>query len=257
MIPLVRSPRQSEHWSQQLRSAVGSVDELLDRLGLARDALPVDLQPSFPLRVPEAFLSRMRRGDKNDPLLRQVLPLSTENQVHPGYAADPLLEQDALLAPGVIQKYHGRALVIAAPACAVHCRYCFRRAFPYAEHRLEGDSTSLAAIAADRSITEIILSGGDPLMLKDAHLDRLVGQLETVTHLKRLRIHTRLPVVIPARITEPLVERLHKSRLGTTLVVHVNHPNEIDAELRDALARLTEAGVQLLNQSVLLKDVND
>ena len=257
MIPLRASPWQGQPWPQQLTHAVGSVDELLARLGLDRDCLPVDVDPDFPLRVPEAFLSRITPGDPADPLLRQILPLVMENQTHPDYVADPLREADALLAPGVIQKYQGRALIITAPACAVHCRYCFRRAFPYAEHRLGPDSTSLGAIAADESITEVILSGGDPLMLKDSHLDRLVGRLEAIAHLKRLRIHTRLPVVIPARITPALAARLRASRLDSTMVVHINHANEIDTELRDALARVAEAGVQMLNQSVLLAGIND
>jgi EF-P beta-lysylation protein EpmB len=257
MIPLQTSPWQGEHWSQQLSGAIGSVEALLKRVELTPQALDVEMEPGFPVRVPEAFLARIKPGDPNDPLLRQVLPLRAENQAYPGYVGDPLLEHDATLAPGVIQKYHGRALIIAAGACAVHCRYCFRRAFPYTEHRLGPEATSLAVIAADASITEVILSGGDPLMLKDTHLDRLVGRLEAIEHLTRLRIHTRLPVVIPARVTDLLVERLMASRLSATMVVHVNHPNEIDAELVSALARVADAGVQLLNQSVLLQGVND
>ena len=246
-----------EQWSDELADAIDSVSVLLARLGLSAQDFDADLAPSFPLRVPASYLARMRRQDAADPLLRQVLPVQAENVKAPGYRADALEEGAATLAPGLIKKYAGRALLIAAPACAVHCRYCFRRAFPYADHRLGVDSAALRALARDTSVSEVILSGGDPLMLKDSQLDKLLTQLETFEHLRRLRIHTRLPVVIPSRITSRLVSRLRDSRLRTAFVVHINHPNEIDDGLESALWQLADSGIQVLNQSVLLAGVND
>ena len=184
----------------------------------------VDIAPDFPLRVPRAFVERMRIGDPADPLLRQILPTRAERESMPGYDTDPLEEAAATRAPGVIQKYHGRALLIAAPACAVHCRYCFRRTFPYADHQQGVAFPSLAAIEADPTITEVILSGGDPLMLKDAPLARLVRRLDAIRHLRRIRIHTRLPVVIPQRVTNEFVELLTGLRCRASIVLHVNHP---------------------------------
>jgi EF-P beta-lysylation protein EpmB len=243
-------------WQRELAGAIGDVASLLRRLDLPRDA-SVDLDPGFVLRVPEPYLRRIEKGDLEDPLLRQVLPRREENCEQPGYSTDPLLESGATTVPGLIQKYAGRALLIAAPACAVHCRYCFRRSFPYSDHRLGPDAKALASLKDDPSISEIILSGGDPLILKDRQFADLLDSLEAIEHLRRLRIHTRLPVVIPSRVTTALLERLARSRFAVTVVVHINHPNEIDSELRDALAALTNAGVQLLNQSVLLAGVND
>ena len=209
------------------------------------------------MRVPLPFVERMRLRDPDDPLLRQVLPRRTERLAMPGWVADPLAETSATRAPGLIQKYHGRVLLIAAPACAVHCRYCFRREFPYDAHQHAVTSEHLAIIENDPTISEVILSGGDPLMLKDAPLERLVSRLEAIPQLQRLRIHTRLPVVIPARVTPALLDLLRGTRFATSLVLHVNHSNEIAGEFLDALAALADAGITLLNQSVLLAGVND
>jgi len=255
MIPLSPRPWQSDGWSVELAGAVTDVRTLLARLGL--DPCGVDFDPHFPVRVPESFLARMRPGDRNDPLLRQVLPLAIENAAVPGYVDDPLAEHAATRAPGLIQKYHGRALLVAAPSCAVHCRYCFRRAFPYDHHHQGVGFPSLAEVERDASIAELILSGGDPLMLKDAVLSRAIARFDAIAHLRRLRIHTRLPVVIPRRITPALVEALERSRLDVIVVLHVNHANEIGGELPAALAALRDARVTLLNQSVLLAGVND
>ncbi len=244
-------------WSSQLANAVSSVETLLERLGLHADELDVDVDPAFPLRVPEAYLARIKRGDPTDPLLLQVLPLRVENETVAGYSPDPLAERLAAVAPGLIRKYAGRALIIAAPTCAVHCRYCFRRSFPYADHRIGGQSTVLQSLRDDPSIREVILSGGDPLILKDAQLEKLVGNLEAIDHVERLRIHTRLPVVIPDRVTNRLTKLLESSRFQIAVVLHINHPNEIDAALTDVLQRLANTGAQLLNQSVLLHRVND
>lgn len=264
MIPLSREPGQSnpveahapnKDWMRQLADAITSSAVLLDRLQL--DHTGIDHDPSFPLRVPQAFVARMRPGDPHDPLLRQVLPLLAERTVVAGYSDDPLAEASATRAPGLIHKYAHRALLIAAPACAVHCRYCFRRHFPYDDHALGTTFPGLAALDNDSTITEVILSGGDPLMLKDATFTRLIERLDGITHLRRLRIHTRLPVVIPDRVTPALCAALAGTRLPTSVVLHINHGNEIGGDLPRALADLHATGAVLLNQSVLLAGVND
>ncbi len=255
MIPLKPIPWQSDAWTRALADAITDPRALLERLEL--DADDVDFDPDFPLRVPHSFVERMRIRDRRDPLLRQVLPLATERDSAAGYSLDPLEEASATLAPGVIQKYHGRVLLIAAPACAVHCRYCFRRAFPYADHQQAVAFPSLTAVERDPSISEVILSGGDPLMLKDGPLRRLIARLDAIPHVRRIRIHTRLPVVIPERVTVEFVQMLRDARAATSIVLHVNHPNEIAGTFVDALAALHRSGVALLNQSVLLAGVND
>ena len=197
----------------------------------------------------------MRRGDVRDPLLRQVLPVSREAESVVGYGRDPLEEANAAAVPGLLRKYHGRALLVASGACAVHCRYCFRRHFPYGEHRQTSGFPALDAVRRDRSISELILSGGDPLMLTDAHLKGLLVAAAAIEHIERIRIHTRLPVVIPQRVTGALREMLTALGKPVVVVFHFNHPNEIDADCAAALACLRE--LTLLNQSVLLAGVND
>jgi L-lysine 2,3-aminomutase len=255
MIPLKPIPWQSDAWTRALADAITDPRELLRRLEL--DAHDVDFAPDFPLRVPHSFVERMRIGDRSDPLLRQVLPLATERDSVPSYSPDPLEEASATLAPGVIQKYHARVLLIAAPACAVNCRYCFRRSFPYADHQQAVAFPSLSAVERDASVSEVILSGGDPLMLKDVPLRRLVTRLDAIPHVRRIRIHTRLPVVIPERVTVEFVQLLRDTRAAMSIVLHVNHPNEVAGSFVDALAELHRSGVALLNQSVLLAGVND
>jgi L-lysine 2,3-aminomutase len=249
-------PWQSDAWTRDLAMAITDLDTLLAMLKLERVDLCVDDRPDFSLRVPRPFISRMRPGDPKDPLLLQVLPLAAEREFTPGHVPDPLRESEVTRGAGVIQKYAGRALLIAAPACAVHCRYCFRRHFPYDDQYPGQAFPGIDVIAADPAVREVILSGGDPLMLKDGALARLIARLEELPHVERLRIHTRLPVVIPARVTHALTELLVRGRLLTSLVLHVNHPQEIDADLRRALLRLKQRGVTLLNQSVLLRGVN-
>lgn len=201
----------------------------------------------------------MRHGDPADPLLRQVLPLLAEREPSPpGYLRDPVGDLAAERAPGVLHKYRGRALLIATGACAVHCRYCFRRHYPYGDAARSEDEwqQALQAIAAE-GLGEVILSGGDPLSLAGHRLEALVRRLEALPRLKRLRLHTRLPVVLPSRVDDALLELLNGTRLKTVIVVHANHPAEIDEQVRRALSRLTTAGVVLFNQSVLLRGVND
>ena len=255
MIPLKTIPWQSDAWTRALAEAITDPRVLLEHLELTHVA--VDPAPDFPLRVPHSFVERMRVGDPDDPLLRQVLPRGAERDSAPGYRIDPLGEATATVAPGVIQKYRGRVLLIAAPACAVHCRYCFRRTFPYAEHQQAVAFPALASVERDSSISEVILSGGDPLMLKDAPLRRLIDRIDAIPHLRRIRIHTRLPVVIPQRVTAELTQLLRDTRTTVSIVLHVNHPNEIGGHFVDALAALHRAGITLLNQSVLLAGVND
>jgi EF-P beta-lysylation protein EpmB len=201
----------------------------------------------------------MHPGDPHDPLLRQVLPLAEELDDTPGYSEDPVADRGAALTPGLLQKYSGRALLITTGACAVHCRYCFRRHYPYQEspHSLAQWNPALDRIAADDRIEEVILSGGDPLMLVDSQLAGLVDRIAAIAHVRRLRVHTRLPIVIPERVTRALVACLRGTRLTPLVVVHANHPRELDDAVGTALGRLIDAGIPLLNQAVLLRGIND
>ncbi|MDI5921613.1 EF-P beta-lysylation protein EpmB [Halomonas sp. LR5S13] len=248
-------------WQTQLARAIRDPHELCRRLGLDEAFWPGAERGHalFEVRVPEAYLARIRPGDPSDPLLRQVLPLAEEALVAPGYVADPLEEAEHAPAPGLIHKYPGRVLLIASPACAVNCRYCFRRHFPYEENapsRAQWETT-LDHLRDDATLHEAILSGGDPLAASDRQLAWLVERLAAIPHLRRLRIHTRLPVVIPDRIDDVLLGWLGATRLQKVMVLHINHANEIDEAVIAACRRLSAAGVTLLNQSVLLRGVND
>jgi EF-P beta-lysylation protein EpmB len=260
---ITASPRSRQHggWQQELAQAVSDPHELCRLLeldpALARAA--EKLGAEFRLRVPHSFVRRMRRGDPTDPLLRQVLPLAAEAHSPPQFCADPLGERTALAAPGLLHKYQGRALMIATGACAVHCRYCFRREFPYGE-QLDGSGrwrAAIAAAAADPSILELILSGGDPLSLTNGRLAELTASLVAVPHLRRLRLHTRTPVVLPSRVDAGLTAWLSGLPWRIAIVLHVNHANEIDGATRAAFRELSATGATLLNQSVLLAGVND
>ncbi|WP_045737895.1 EF-P beta-lysylation protein EpmB [Xanthomonas sp. MUS 060] len=248
-------------WQQAWRDAVRDPHELLTLLGLDPQGLGISTEAAtqFALRVPRGFLARMRHGDPHDPLLRQVLPLDAELQRVPGFALDAVGDHAAKKADGVIHKYRGRALLVATGSCAVHCRYCFRRHFPYAQESAarDGWGDAVAAIAADPSIEEVILSGGDPLSLATPKLAELTQALATLPQLKRLRLHSRLPVVLPERIDAPLLTWLRALPWPLAVVIHANHANEFDAAVDVALARLRDAGAQLLNQAVLLRGVND
>lgn len=201
----------------------------------------------------------MRPSDPDDPLLRQVLPLETETIAAAGFGADPVGDAAAALRPGLLKKYQGRALMITTGACAVHCRYCFRRHYPYGDTPGRRDTWdgAIESLAADASISEIILSGGDPLSLPDETLAELAERLAAVPHLRRLRVHTRLPVMIPDRVDRPLLSWLRATRLVPIVVIHVNHPAEIDTEVASACGRLVDAGIAVLNQAVLLRGVNE
>ena len=214
---------------------------------------------AFSLFAPRGYVARMRPADPEDPLLRQVLPLDEELKPVPGFTADPLGEMQAMAAPGLLQKYAGRALMVVTGACAVHCRYCFRRHFPY-EAASAGSGrweAALGALAAAPEVEEIILSGGDPLSLGDELLAGLAAQLASIPHVRRLRVHTRLPIVIPERVCEPLLAWLRGTRLVPLVVVHANHARELSDDVAAALGRLVDAGIPVLNQAVLLRGVND
>ena len=248
-------------WQRLWREAVRDPRELLALLGLdaAAAGLSEAAAAQFPLRVPRGFVARMRHGDLHDPLLRQVLPVDAEERIVPGFSLDAVGDGAARKAEGVIQKYRGRALLVATGSCAVNCRYCFRRHFPYDEETAarDGWSGAVAAIAADPGIDEVILSGGDPLSLATPKLAELTARLAAIPHIRRLRIHSRLPIVLPERVDEPLLQWLAALPWPLAFVVHANHANEFDPAVDAALARLRGAGVQLLNQAVLLRGVND
>lgn len=251
-------------WQREMAAAVQNVEQLLHLLDLSPEDFPPPFADAlaaardFPLRVPHAFIRRMRRGDPADPLLLQVLPLAAEKlPPSPLYTRDPLAEAAAAAIPGLLHKYRGRALLVATGACAVHCRYCFRRHFPYAEQRPDWQQ-ALDYLAADSSIEEILLSGGDPLSLSDEKLALLIENLSRIPHLRRLRVHSRVPIVLPSRVDDALLSWLSPGeRWQTVLVLHANHAREIDGAVKAAVSKLRAAGVTVLNQSVLLRGVND
>jgi EF-P beta-lysylation protein EpmB len=260
MITRSVAPRQPAAWQIELAQAISDPRQLLQVLGLTQAGLVLRAPARhFSLRVPRGYVARMRPGDPDDPLLRQVLPLDAEDQINPGFGKDPVGDLAALAGPGVLHKYQGRALVITTGACAIHCRYCFRRHFPYAEAQGHGADWApvLDYLARDDSIEEVILSGGDPLALSDSRLAVLSAGLDRIAHLQRLRIHTRLPIVLPERVDADLLGWLGATRLKLVMVLHANHAQEFDTGVDIALARLRDAGVCLLNQSVLLRGVND
>lgn len=251
----------SPNWHHSLAQAIRDPDDLIDRLGLPghlRDGARRSAE-LFPLMVPLSYLARMRPGDVNDPLLRQVLPFAEEEAIVPGFTIDAVGDADARKAPGLLQKYAGRALLMATGVCAVNCRYCFRRHYPYGDEprRLDDWEPALTALAEEASLREVILSGGDPLMLTDRRLRELVARLEAIPHLRRLRVHTRLPIVLPERVTPELIDLLTGGRLTPILVVHANHPQELQSDCGDALRQLVRSGLTVLNQAVLLRGIND
>ena len=248
-------------WQEELANAISHPEQLLSLLGLDNSLLSNALRASetFALRVPHSFVSRMERGNPEDPLLKQVLPLGEECLNVDGYSLDPLAEQSQNPCHGVIHKYQGRLLLVVSGACAVNCRFCFRRHFPYENNQLGGENWQQAIdyISADNSVHEVILSGGDPLAANDRRLAKMAKALNEIEHVKTLRIHTRLPIMIPSRITDEMLDWFARQRLKPVMVIHCNHPNEIDDSVRMQLQKLQQAGVTLLNQSVLLKGVND
>ncbi|OZG71662.1 EF-P beta-lysylation protein EpmB [Hahella sp. CCB-MM4] len=251
----------SAQWQRELANMIRSADELVSYLQLPASLIDEALsgQSQFPVRVTRHYADKIEKGNLQDPLLLQVLPLLAEGDKHANYSIDPLAESHFQANQGILHKYHGRALLITTGACAIHCRYCFRRHFPYQDHRqsLSDWENTLQTITRDSSIKEVILSGGDPLMLTDRHLSGLVKLIEAIPHVQTLRIHSRLPVVLPSRVTPELQEILSETRLKTVVVIHSNHANEIDTNTGRALKQLSHSTDALLNQAVLLRGIND
>ena len=245
-------------WQVVLSEGFTSAATLLTFLGLPVSHASAYAEHEFKTRVPRGFAARMERGNINDPLLRQVLAVQDEAALTPGFIKDPLDEAAYNPVPGLIHKYHGRVLLTVTGACAIHCRYCFRRHFPYDANNpgRAGWQAAFDYIAANQSIHEVILSGGDPLLVPDTTLAFLFDALAGMPHVKTLRIHTRLPVVLPERVDEGLCALLRTSRFQKVVVLHANHPNELDANVRQACAALRDVGCVMLNQAVLLKGVN-
>ena len=258
---LSNQPQEPARWQQALADAITDPAELLSVLGLDQGSLPGMRAAArdFPVRVPRGFVARMRRGDPFDPLLLQVLPTAAELIARAGFGTDPVGDLGSRQGAGLLQKYAGRSLLIATGACAVHCRYCFRRHFPYDEetassHAWQG---ALDRLSADSAVQEVILSGGDPLSLNDRRLAQLTTALQDIPHIKRLRIHTRQPIVLPERVDAGLLDWLAGVRLQKVIVLHVNHAREIDGQVVKACQDLAGTGATLLNQSVLLAGIND
>ena len=252
-------PEQS--WRRTLKDAVRDPLELCRILELPSEYAvgAVKAARQFPVFAPRGYIARMRPGDPHDPLLRQVLPVDAEMDGSPGFSSDPVGDGPSTLSPGLLHKYASRVLIVATGACAVHCRYCFRRHFPYGDSpRSPGAwQPALDAVAADPSIHEVLLSGGDPLTLVDDHLAELAARMADIAHVRRIRVHTRLPIMIPERVNDELLAWLRGTRLVPMVVIHANHAAELDDSVAAALGRLVDAGVPLLNQAVLLRGVND
>ena len=248
-------------WKTELSHCVNSIDELLNQLGLKAEDLNATEQATteFSIKVPQSFVQLMEYGNPNDPLLKQVLPITSELQVDNNFSTDPVDESSFNPVPGIVHKYRNRVLMIISPNCAINCRYCFRRHFPYDENRQSKQQwlKALDYLKTKPEINEVIYSGGDPLAANDHFLRWLTAEIESIKHIKRLRIHTRLPVVIPSRVDDQLLSWLGNTKLKSTLVLHINHANEIDVSLRQGVDRLKKSGITVLNQSVLLKGIND
>ncbi len=248
-------------WQQELQQLFTHPQTLLAEVGLDDSWLPMAQKAAalFPLRATRPFVSRIEKGNPHDPLLRQILPLGDELDSPPHFQTDPLQEAHFNPVPGIIHKYKHRVLLLASSQCAIHCRYCFRRSFPYENNRLTQKhwQAALDYIAKTPALNEVILSGGDPLSLGDSQLNTLVKALAEIPHLKRVRIHTRLPIMVPSRITQACIESFAQTRLKPIMVIHCNHANELDSNVKQALRVMHSTGVTLLNQTVLLRGVND
>ncbi len=257
----VRKENKLTNWQREYKSSVTDIDELCRLLNLRPDQLPISLSShkQFSLRVPKSYIQRMERSNPNDPLLLQILPSINEQQIVKGFTKDPVGDLQSVTSTGLLQKYDGRALLLATSRCAIHCRYCFRRHFPYSEQnpRYDAWQQALNELERNTSIHEVILSGGDPLVLSDSELKTLVKKIEAINHIKRLRIHTRLPVVIPNRVCDELLDWITHSRLKIIVVLHINHAQEINQEFTSKIQQLVKMQCTLLNQSVLLKNIND
>ena len=251
----------TKNWQQQLAEAFNNIEDLCRYLHLSPNDLPISTAAAenFPLRVPLSFAACIEKGNPHDPLLLQVLPVNEELLAYPGFSNDPVGDLASASQTGVLHKYHGRVLFINTGSCAINCRYCFRRNFPYADLQLskQNEDNAVQYIQGNASISEVILSGGDPLLLSDSRLTRIIQKLDSIKHLQRIRIHTRLPIVLPARITDEFVNTLKLSPKQIIIVLHCNHANELNERVTAACQLLKNSGITLFNQSVLLKGVND
>lgn len=250
----------SSHWQKALADAIREPSELLHYLNLPESLLRGALaaSKSFALRVPKSYCQRIEKGNPNDPLLRQILPLDAELIADKQFILDPVADLAAMQVPGLLHKYHGRVLIITTPVCAVHCRYCFRRHFPYQENRSDQNwRETVDYIRVNTDIHEVILSGGDPLSLTESRLKNLTDKLIDIPHIKTLRLHTRQPIVLPERVNNELLQWLDSLPWKVVMVLHCNHANEIDPSVTFAIKQLQQHHVTLLNQSVLLAGVND
>lgn len=256
MIPLLKDNVQLDNWKHELKNSSISLSELLRKLNLSVNQFPQGLlaNPEFKLKVTPSYLNKILPGDPEDPLLLQILPQALENKIDNKFSNDPVGDLDASDTPGLIQKYHGRALLITTQTCPIHCRYCFRKNFPYQQHR-KLDQAFLE-ISKNSSISEIILSGGDPLSLSNNKIAEIFNKLNLIKHVKTIRIHTRYPSILPSRLDDGLLKIFNQERFNIVLVTHINHAQEIDKHVKDHLDKF-RATVHLLNQSVLLKGVND
>ncbi len=263
LIHLIKSivhPHSPATWQQQLQNAFTDLHDLCDFLQLSvHEATFLSSHKNFPIKVTRDYANCMKKGDPNDPLLLQVVPQHAEKLNAPGFMADPVGDLQATIQPGIIKKYTGRLLLITTAACAIHCRYCFRRNFPYADNQLTTSQidTTIDTIHQQNDIHEIILSGGDPLVINDDRLQLIISKLEAIPHLKRIRFHTRLPIVLPDRVTPKLLDVISNAKKQIVFVVHANHANELSNKVTRNCMQLSQAGALMLNQSVLLKHIND
>jgi len=247
-------------WQRQLAEAITNPEQLFSYLNLPEQYLDAAKASAalFPLKVTHSYLARIEKGNLFDPLLQQILPLQQEADSHPDYQLDPVGDLNATVAPGLLHKYQSRVLIMPTSVCAIHCRYCFRRHYPYNMHKSSNNwRQALEYISKDRSISEVILSGGDPLSLSNNKLFRLLELIDNIPHIQRIRFHTRYPVVLPARINTELSDYLHQLRSKVVIVIHCNHPNELAVDVKKATNLLNKKNISLLNQSVLLANIND
>lgn len=246
-------------WQQELAEGFNNVHELCHYLNIPLSNITILSSPDFQLRAPVEFVERIEKGNLNDPLLMQILPIKDELNYFPGFNQDPVGDICAMAETGVIHKYQDRALFITTGSCAINCRYCFRRNFPYENFQLSSQKTAQAFeyIRNNKQITEVILSGGDPLLLSDKKLFSLIHKLEKITTIKRIRIHSRIPIILPSRITSEFCNMLAKAKKPIVLVLHSNHANELNSNVQSACKKIQNINITLLNQSVLLKGIND
>lgn len=251
--------QKTKTWQQELTEGFSNAQDLCHYLNLPSNENDILYSSKFPIRVPREFVDRIEKGNLNDPLLKQILPINDENTEYPDFNNDPVGDINAMTESGVIHKYHGRVLFITTGGCAINCRYCFRRNFPYSDFQLSTQKLTQAIqyIKNNTDISEVILSGGDPLLLSDKKLFALINELNKINHLKRIRIHSRIPIVLPSRITHEFCNALSAIKKNMIIVIHSNHENELNEHVRLACQKIKQSNVTLLNQSVLLKDIND